>query len=113
MDIIQEYEKSTLNKELPVFNPGDTIRVHSKIEEGGKVRVQKFEGTVLQRRNSGSRETVTIRKVTQGIGVERIFPVYSPNVVKIEVIRRGIVRRARLFYLRGRKGKASRIKERR
>lgn len=113
MDIIQEYEKTMLDKKIPEFNPGDTIRVHSKIEEGGKIRVQKFEGTVLQKRNSGIRKTVTVRKITQGIGVERIFPLYSPNIVKIEVIRRGKVRRARLFYLRGRKGKTSRIKEKR
>jgi len=113
MDIIQEYEKTMINSKIPKFNSGDTIRIHSKIEEGGKIRVQKFEGTVLQRRNSGARKTITVRKVTQGIGIERIFPLYSPNIVKIEVLRRGKVRRARLFYLRKRKGKASRIKERR
>ena len=99
--------------DIPDFNPGDTLRIHVRVIEGEKERVQVFEGDVIQRRGSGIQETVTVRKVTQGVAVERIFPVHSPRVSQIENIRRGKVRRARLFYLRSRKGKAARIKERR
>lgn len=95
----------------PEFNAGDTINVYAKIKEGNKERIQQFQGTVIQRRNKGITETVTVRKISNGVGVERIFPLNSPNIDKIEVIRRGKVRRARLFYLRGRQGKAARIKE--
>lgn len=98
--------------EQPSFGPGDTINVHYKIKEGNKERIQQFQGVVLQIRNSSSvGETFTVRKVSSGIGVERIFPVMSPNIDKIELLRKGKVRRARLFYMRGRKGKAARIKE--
>jgi large subunit ribosomal protein L19 len=97
---------------LPNFNAGDTINVHVKIKEGSKERIQLFQGVVVQRRNSGSvGETFTVRKISNGIGVERIFPLLSPSIEKIEVIRKGVVRRARLFYLRGLSGKAARIKE--
>jgi large subunit ribosomal protein L19 len=97
---------------FPDFQPGDTINVHVKIREGNKERIQQFQGTVIQRRNSGSAgETFTVRKVSNGVGVERIFPIASPSIEKIERIRQGLVRRARLFYLRGRMGKAARIKE--
>ncbi|RKZ20304.1 50S ribosomal protein L19 [bacterium] len=114
MDPILVFEQKEMpQKEIPDFGPGDTVRVHYLIEEGGKKRIQKFEGTVIQRRGSGIRETFTVRKISQGIGVERIFPLYSPNVTKIEVLRRGKVRRARLFYLRERKGKAAKVKEKR
>ena len=103
-----------LRKEMPAIRPGDTIRVHVKIREGSKERVQQFQGVVLQRKNPNSNgETFTVRKISNQIGTERIFPLLSPNIDKIEVIRRGKVRRARLFYLRGLSGKASRIKERR
>jgi len=98
---------------LPDFAAGDTINVHVKIKEGAKERIQQFQGVVLQRRNSGNGETFTVRKVSAGIGVERIFPLASPNIEKIEVLRKGKVRRARLFYLRTAKGKAAKIKEKR
>ncbi len=97
----------------PDFKAGDTINVHLKITEGAKTRIQQFKGTVIQRRNPNSGgETFTIRKISNGIGVERIFPILSPNIEKIEVVRYGVVRRARLYYLRGKTGKAARLKER-
>ena len=100
--------------ELPEFGPGDTINVHLRIKEGDKERIQQFQGTVIQIRNKGTNgATFTVRKVSNGIGVERIIPMVSPNIAKIEVIRRGKVRRARLFYLRGRKGKAAKVREKR
>lgn len=96
----------------PEFKAGDTVNIHVRIKEGNKERVQVFQGAVIQRRNVGSNgETFTVRKISNGIGVERIFPILSPSVEKIEVLRRGKVRRARLFYLRGRQGKAAKIKE--
>jgi len=99
-------------KEFPSFKAGDTITVHVKIKEGSKERIQQFQGTVIQRKNRGTMgETFTVRKVSNGIGVERIFPIFSPSIEQIEVIRKGSVRRARLFYLRGRQGKAAKIKE--
>lgn len=111
--IIEEDYKEARNKH-PKFQAGDTVNVHVKITEGNKERIQQFQGTVIQRRNENSNgETFTVRKVSNGIGVERIFPIISPSIEKIEVIRKGKVRRARLFYLRGRQGKAARIKERR
>ncbi|SMD33971.1 large subunit ribosomal protein L19 [Reichenbachiella faecimaris] len=98
---------------MPSFNPGDTVNVHVKIKEGNKERIQQFQGTVLQIKNPSSNgETFTVRKISSGIAVERIFPMLSPNIEKIEVLRKGKVRRAKLYYLRGRKGKAARIKER-
>lgn len=110
---VEEEYKETRAK-LPQFGAGDTVNVHVKIKEGNKERIQQFQGTVIQRKNSGSNgETFTVRKISNGIGVERIFPVLSPSIEKIEVTRRGKVRRARLFYLRGRKGKAARVKEKR
>lgn len=97
---------------FPEFKAGDTIIVHVKIREGNKERIQQFKGTVIQRRNSSSLgETFTVRKVSNGVGVERIFPILSPNIDKIELVRKGLVRRARLYYLRGKSGKAARIKE--
>jgi large subunit ribosomal protein L19 len=113
--IIKEVE-NTLNGDkrasFPEFNAGDTVNVHVKIREGNKERIQLFQGTVIQRRNNSSNgETFTVRKVSNGVGVERIFPLLSPNIEKIELLRRGSVRRARLFYLRGKAGKAARIKE--
>jgi large subunit ribosomal protein L19 len=108
--IEDEYQEKRAS--YPEFGAGDTVNVHVKIREGNKERVQQFQGTVLQRRNPNSNgETFTVRKISSGIAVERIFPLLSPNIDKIEVLRRGKVRRARLFYLRGRKGKAARIKE--
>ncbi|MEQ8582235.1 MAG: 50S ribosomal protein L19 [Marinoscillum sp.] len=107
-----EEENKAAKANHPAFSAGDTVNVHYKIKEGNKERIQQFQGTVLQIRNVGSTgETFTVRKISSGIGVERIFPILSPNIDKIELVRKGKVRRARLFYLRGRKGKAARIKE--
>ena len=108
-----EADNAQRRTELPTFRAGDTVNVHVKIREGNKERVQVFTGTVIQRRNpSTGGETFTVRKVSNGVGVERIFPLLSPNIDKVEVVRLGKVRRARLFYLRGRQGKAARVKER-
>lgn len=108
---LNQVEKEALRTGFPGFSPGDTVRVWVRVEEGGKKRTQRFQGTVIGKRGSGLRKTFTVRKVSQGIGIERIFPLHSPNLSKIEVIRRGKVRRAKLYYLRGRKGKAAKIKE--
>ena len=113
-ELIKLVEATVVNRkaDYPDFKAGDTINVHVTIKEGNKERIQIFQGTVIQRRNLGSvGETFTVRKVSNGIGVERIFPIAAPSIAKIEVLRRGKVRRARLFYLRGRQGKAARIKE--
>ena len=106
-------EKEHINLEIPDFQPGDTIKVHSKIIEGDKQRIQVFEGVVIGRKGGGSRASFTVRKISYGVGVERIFPLHSPRIAKIEVVRKGLVRRAKLYYLRELKGKAARIKERR
>jgi large subunit ribosomal protein L19 len=113
MNAIESIEKEHLRVDLPDFKPGDTVKVNFKIQEGEKERIQVFEGVVIRRRRGNTRGTFTVRKVSYGIGVERIFPLYSPYIDKIEVMSRGRVRRSRLYYLRGRKGKAARIKERR
>ena len=111
MDIIQQISARRMKESIPEFSIGDTVRVDVKVVEGGRERVQGFQGTVIQRRGAGIRETFTVRKVSQGVGVERIFPLHSPNVSTIKVIRKGKVRRAKLFYLRSLKGKAARITE--
>lgn len=113
MDLIKEVEKQNLKEDLPQFTPGDRVKVHVKVVEGGRERTQAFEGVVIRRQGSGARETFTVRRVTFGIGVERVFPVHSPSVSQIEVVKRGRVRRAKLYYLRKRTGKAARIRERR
>ncbi len=113
MDLIKEVEKQHLKEDLPQFSPGDKVKVHVKVVEGGRERTQAFEGVVIRRQGSGARETFTVRRVTFGIGVERIFPAHSPSISKIEIMKKGRVRRAKLYYLRKRKGKATRIKERR
>jgi len=113
-DQIKEIEKEFLEKKskYPDFKAGDTVNIHVKIKEGNKERIQQFQGTVIQRRHVNSNgETFTIRKISNGIGVERIFPILSPIIDKIELIRRGQVRRARLFYLRGKQGKAAKVRE--
>lgn len=112
MNIIQELEQEQLRADIPEFRPGDTVRVHAKIVEGNRERIQVFEGVVLARKNSGVRETFTVRRI-YGVGVERTFMVHSPRIDKIEVKTRGIVRRAKLYYLRKLTGKAARIRERR
>lgn len=109
-----EKECATDAPELPKFGPGDTVNVHLRIKEGEKERIQQFQGTVIQIRNKGGNgATFTVRKISNGVGVERIIPMISPNIAKIEVLRRGKVRRARLFYLRGKAGKAAKVKEKR
>jgi large subunit ribosomal protein L19 len=109
--IIREVTQGQLRNDLPQFRAGDTVRVHVKVKEGQRERIQVFEGTVIQRRGGGVSETFTVRKVSYGVGVERTFPLHSPRIDKIEVVRRGKVRRAKLFYLRKLSGKAARIKE--
>jgi len=111
--IVKNISQEFLRTDLPEFKAGDRVTVHYKIKEGNKERIQQFQGDVIQRRNSGIDETFTVRKMSNGVGVERIFPINSPYIDKIEVNRRGMVRRARIFYLRELKGKAARIKERR
>ena len=113
MNIISVLEHEQLRKDIPDFRPGDTVKVHVKVVEGNRERIQVFEGVVIGRQNGGVRETFTVRRVSYGIGVERTFLVHSPRLAKIEVSRRGIVRRAKLHYLRGLTGKAARIRERR
>jgi large subunit ribosomal protein L19 len=112
MDLIRSIEAGQLREDIPVFRPGDTVRVYVRVVEGAKERVQPYEGVVIQRRGGGLSETFTVRRVAYGVGVERCFPVHMPRIQKIEVIRKGKVRRAKLFYLRKLSGKAARIKER-
>ncbi len=109
--IVKDLEKQYLDKELPELNPGDTVKVFVRIVEGNKERTQAFEGIIIKKRGSGVGKTITVRKTFQGVGVERVFPVYSPRIEKINVLRRGDVRRAKLYYLRELSGKATRIKE--
>ncbi len=109
--IIDELEKNYMNKEIPVINPGDTVRVFVRIIEGNKERTQAFEGTVIKKHGSGVNKTITVRKIFQGVGVERVFLLYSPRIEQIVIVRRGDVKRAKLYYLRERSGKATRIKE--
>ncbi len=111
MSLIRQIEEKQMKEDIPSFRPGDTVRVQVKVVEGQRERLQPFEGVVIKRKGSGLRETFTIRKISFGVGVERTFPVHSPRLAKIQVLRRGKVRRAKLYYLRKRKGKAARIKE--
>jgi large subunit ribosomal protein L19 len=113
MKLITNLEREQMRLDLPDFRAGDTIRVHSRIKEGDKERIQVFQGVVIRRRRGGLGATFTVRKVSYGVGVERIFPLHSPNIDKIDVITKGRVRRARLYYMRKLKGKAARIKEKR
>ena len=110
-EIIKNIEAEQLKKDVPQFNVGDTVRVHALIKEGTRERVQIFEGTVLKRQGGSSRETFTVRKLSNGVGVERTWPLHSPTIEKIEVVRTGKARRAKLFYLRDRVGKAAKVKE--
>jgi len=112
MDIIKSIESEQLKSDIPEFRPGDTVKVHVKIKEGQRERIQIFEGIVIKRQNGGLRETFTVRRIAYGVGVERTFPVHSPMIAKIEVVRKGKVRRAKLYYLRGKIGKkATKVKE--
>ncbi len=113
MHQLQEVEKEYFRQDaVPDFRSGDTLRVHVRVVEGDKQRIQVFQGVVIGRKGSGTRETFTVRKISGGIGVERVFPLHSPNIDKLEIVRRGKVRRAKLYYLRGLRGKAARIEER-
>ncbi|EUJ33429.1 50S ribosomal protein L19 [Listeria floridensis FSL S10-1187] len=109
--LIEEITKDQLKTDIPAFRPGDTVRVHAKVVEGTRERIQLFEGVVIKRRGSGISETFTVRKISYGVGVERTYPVHTPRIAKLEVLRRGKVRRAKLYYLRNLRGKAARIKE--
>ena len=111
MDLIKELNKETLAKETANVQIGDTIRVHVKVKEGSRERIQVFEGIVIAKKHGGIEETITVRRLSYGIGVEKVFPVHSPSIDHIEVVRSGKVRRAKLYYLRGRVGKAAKIKE--
>ena len=113
MNVIETLEKEQMRGDIPEFRPGDTVKVHVKIKEGEKERIQVFQGVVIRKRRGNTGATFTVRKVSYGIGVERIFPLHSPIIDKIEIITRGRVRRARLYYLRNLRGKAARIKEKR
>ena len=110
MDLIKELESQQLKKEMPVINVGDTVRVHVKIKEGSRERIQVFEGIVIAKKHGGLEETFTVRRLAYGVGVEKVFPVHSPLIEKVETVRSGYVRRAKLYYLRGRVGKAAKIR---
>lgn len=113
MDAIRMLEQEQMKSDIPDFRPGDTVKVHLKVVEGSRERIQVFEGVIIKRRGGGMRETFTVRRISYGVGVERTIPLHSPRIDKIEVVRKGKVRRARLFYLRKLRGKAARIKEQR
>ena len=110
---IAELEQAQIRSDIPDFRPGDTLRVHVRVVEGSRSRIQVFQGIVIRRQGSGARETFTVRKISYSVGVERTFPVHSPSIDRIELVTRGRVRRAKLYYLRSLRGKAARIKERR
>ena len=111
MDLIQAFTNEQLKKELPLVRIGDTVRVHNRIKEGNRERIQMYEGTVIAKHGGGISETFTVRRISYGVGVEKTFPIHSPNVVKVDIIRVGKVRRAKLYYLRDRVGTASKVKE--
>ena len=111
MDLIKELNKETLKNEVAKVDIGDTVRVHIKVQEGSRERIQVFEGIVIAEKHGGIEKTITVRRLSYGVGVEKVFPVYSPSIDKIEVVRHGNVRRAKLYYLRGRVGKAAKVKE--
>ncbi|KEI42973.1 50S ribosomal protein L19 [Saccharopolyspora rectivirgula] len=113
MNTLDALDAQSLRSDIPAFRPGDTLKVHVRVIEGSRERIQVFQGVVIRRQGGGVRETFTVRKVSFGVGVERTFPVHSPNIAKIEVVSRGDVRRAKLYYLRDRHGKAAKIKEKR
>ena len=112
MDLMKALTSQYMKEQLPQMNVGDTVRVHVKIKEGARERVQAFEGTIIARKHGGIEESITVRRLSYGVGCEKVFPVHSPNIVKVETVRRGKVRRAKLYYLRDRLGKAAKVKER-
>jgi len=111
MDLLKAFTNEQIKENAPVLEIGDTVKVHNRIKEGSRERIQLFEGTVIAKRNGGISETFTVRRISYGVGVEKTFPLHSPNVVKVEVVRHGKVRRAKLYYLRDRVGKAAKVKE--
>lgn len=111
MDLIKAFTNEQIKAEAPKFNVGDTVRVHNRIKEGARERIQYFDGTVIAKKNGGISETFTVRRISNGVGVEKTFPLHSPNVVAVDVIREGKVRRAKLYYLRDRVGKAAKVKD--
>ena len=111
MDLIKELNKERLEAEVTPVKVGDTVRVHVKVKEGSRERIQVFEGTVIAKKHGGITETITVRRISYGVGVEKVFPVHSPSIDKFEVVRNGAVRRAKLYYLRGRVGKGAKVKE--
>ncbi len=111
MDLIKELNKEALSKEMPKVQIGDTVRVHVKVKEGSRERIQVFEGVVIAKKHGGIEETITVRRISYGVGVEKVFPMHSPSIETIQVVRNGAVRRAKLYYLRGRVGKSAKIKE--
>ncbi len=113
MEVLKAIEDAQKRSDIPDFGPGDTVRIQVRVREGDKERLQRFQGTVIQRRGSGLRETFTVRKVSDGVGVERIFPLHSPSIDNLEVLKRGRVRRSKIYYLRELKGKKARIREKR
>lgn len=113
MNILDLIEQEQIRKDIPEFSIGDTVKVNVKVIEGSRERIQTFEGVVIAKKNGGLRETFTVRKIAYGVGVERTFPIHSPKIESIQVVRKGKVRRAKLYYLRGRRGKAARIQEKR
>ena len=112
MNLVQALTSQYMKDELPQMNGGDTVRIHVKIKEGSRERVQVFEGTIIARKHGGIEETITVRRISYGVGCEKVFPVHSPSIVKVETVRKGKVRRAKLYYLRDRLGKAAKVKER-
>ncbi|HIW93424.1 MAG TPA: 50S ribosomal protein L19 [Candidatus Flavonifractor merdipullorum] len=112
MDLMKAFSDKYMKEEAPVANVGDTVRVHVRVKEGNRERIQVFEGTVIAKKHGGIEESITVRRVSYGVGVEKVFPLHAPAVEKIELVRKGKVRRAKLYYLRGRVGKAAKIKER-
>ncbi|NLJ05758.1 MAG: 50S ribosomal protein L19 [Exilispira sp.] len=112
MNLLEKINNEMTDKPIPAFRVCDTVKVHYKVVEGGKERIQPYEGIIISRKGAGISKNITIRKISYGVGVERVFPVYSPRIDKIEIVKRGKVRRAKLFYLRERRGKAARVKER-
>ena len=111
MDLLKAVSSKYLKEELPEMNVGDTVRVHVKIKEGSRERIQVFEGTIIARKHGGIEETITVRRLSYGVGCEKVFPVHSPSIVKVETVRHGKVRRAKLYYLRSRLGKSAKVKE--
>ena len=111
MNLIEKLDQQNMKETLPQLNVGDTVRVHVKIKEGARERIQVFEGTIIAKKHGGVEQTITVRRLSYGVGVEKVFPVHSPNIVNVETVRRGKVRRAKLYYLRDRVGKAAKVKE--